>query len=218
MWRDTTRAAISVVALLALLLIVVLSVQSQGQPVPAPTIDSALVQTRAVATFAIGLTGTAAALPTVTPTDTPEPAETAATASTASTGSVSPTPSCYRLKYLHDVTIPDYTIVTPAQVFTKTWQVQNSGTCAWRPGFKLVLVGGVAMGGSPFVVPSAVNPGAKVEITVKMAAPTNQTGLVQGTWRMTDDQGTLFGDALTVVVVVGSGTGVPATANATATP
>jgi hypothetical protein len=51
-----------------------------------------------------------------------------------------------------------------------------------------------------------------------MAAPTNQTGIVQGTWRMSDDNGGLFGDALTVVIVVGSGTGAPPTIPATATP
>ncbi len=215
MWRDTTRAAVAVVALLALLLIVVLAVRSQGQTTVPPTVDAAAVQTKAVATFAMSLTGTVSSAPTETPTDTPEPV---GTASTAATGSVSPTPSCYRLKFLHDISIPDYTVMTPAQVFTKTWEVENSGTCAWRPGFKMVLIGGLAMGGSPFVVASTVNPGVKVQISIKMAAPTNQTGLVQGTWRMTAAQGTAFGDALTAVIVLGGGTGVPAPASATATP
>src|SRR5512143_4176374 len=141
-------------------------------------------------------------MPTSTETFTPEPAT-----ETASTASISPTPSCYRLKYLQDVSIPDNTIMTPAQVFTKTWQVQNTGLCAWRTGFKLVLIGGDAMGGSPYVLPATANPGAKVELSVKMVAPTNQTGIVQGTWRMSDENGNLFGDALTVVIVVGGGTG-----------
>lgn len=215
MWRDTTRAAIAIVGLLALLLVAVLSLRSQNQPAPSPTFDAAQVQTKAVATFARGLTSTVSSVPTETPTYTPEPAGTAAT---AATGSVSPTPSCYRLKFQHDITIPDYTVMTPAQVFTKTWEVENTGTCAWRTGFKMVLVGGVAMGGSPFVVAGPVNPGAKIQISIKMAAPTNQTGLIQGTWRMTDDQGTAFGDALTAVIVIGGGTGVPTTASATAKP
>ena len=74
------------------------------------------------------------------------------------------------------------------------------------------------MGGSPYVLPTAVNPGGKVLLSVKMAAPTNQTGIVQGTWRMTDDGGNQFGDPLTVVIVVGSGTAVPPITAATSTP
>ena len=52
------------------------------------------------------------------------------------------------------------------------------------------------MGGSPFIVESTVNPGARIEISIKMVAPTNETGIVRGTWRMSDENGTLFGDAI----------------------
>jgi hypothetical protein len=206
--------------LLALILTVVFSARSRNEPPPASTLDVGRVQTEAVATFAGGLTSTAETLPTDTLTETPEPptAEGAATSSTASTSSVSSTPSCYRSKFIRDVTIPDYTVMTPAEVFTKAWQVQNSGTCPWRPGFKLVLVGGVAMGGSPFVIDATVNSGAQIEISVKMVAPTNQTGLIQGTWQLTDDTGTPFGNVFTVVIVVGNGTTAPPTMGTTATP
>ena len=49
--------------------------------------------------------------------------------------------------------------MTPAEVFTKTWLVENSGTCPWKPGFQVVLIGGLAMGGSPFRVAQTVGPG-----------------------------------------------------------
>ncbi len=202
----------------ALILIVILGVKAANPPVPppVPTTNVGALQTEAVGTFAGGLTSTAQAItPSGTATETPAPTETAGTPSTAS---VSPTPSCYRLKYLHDVTIPDATIMTPAQGFTKTWQVQNNGTCAWRPGFQMILVGGTAMGGSPYVLSAAVNPGAKTEISIKMAAPTTQTGLIQGTWRMTDENANQFGDALTVVIVIGNASSVAPTAAATGTP
>lgn len=106
--------------------------------------------------------------------------------------------------------------MTPAQVFTKTWLVENSGTCAWQSGFRVVLVGGVAMGGSPFTLIQGVNPGGRIQVSIKMAAPTNQIGIVQGTWRMSDENGTLFGDAMWVTIVVGNATGTPPTAEATA--
>ena len=218
MWQNNTRFALIGVIVLAILLTIVFGVLASRQtPPPSPTaVNVGHIQTQAVQAFANGLTSTALAVPTGTATDTPQPTETAAEATpTGPTSSVSATPSCYRLKYLQDLTIPDNTLMTPAQVFTKTWQVQNSGTCAWRPGFQMVLVGGSAMGGSPFTLDTTVNPGAKIEISIKMAAPTNQTGVIQGTWRMTDGQGNQFGDALTVVIVIPVGTAGP---EATATP
>ncbi len=219
MLQNRIQLALMGSLVVALILIVILGVKAANPPVPPtpqPTTNIGSVQTQAVGTFAGGLTSMAEVVPTETETSTPAPTETAG--GTPSTASVSPTPSCYRLKYLQDVTIPDATIMTPAQVFTKTWQVQNNGTCAWKTGFQMILVGGTAMGGSPFVLSAPVNPGAKVQISIKMVAPTNQTGLIQGTWRMTDDNGNQFGDALTVVIVIGNASSVAPTAAATATP
>lgn len=214
MWQRNSRLVLSGVIVLALALTIVFGVLASRQtPPPSPTVDIVRVQTQAVGVFVRGLTSTAAAIPTSTATEMPEPpTETAVeTVGTASTSSVSPTPSCYKLKYIKDLTIPDYTVMTPAQVFTKSWQVQNTGTCPWQPGFQVVLVGGVAMGGSPFKLASTVNPGSLSEIDIKMAAPTNQTGLVQGTWRMLDANGNQFGNVMTVNIVIPGGTGVPGT-------
>ncbi|HEX8990995.1 MAG TPA: NBR1-Ig-like domain-containing protein [Anaerolineales bacterium] len=218
MRQNRIQLALMAALVVALILIGILGVRAVNPPAPPPpppTVDIAAVETRAISTFAHALTSTAQAVPTSTDTETPEAT---ATAGTPSTAGASPTPSCYRLKYIQDVTIPDATIFTPAQVFTKTWQVQNSGTCALRPGFQLVLVGGVAMGGSPFVLSAAVNPGAKFDISIKMVAPTTKTGLIQGTWRMIDDNGNQFGDALTVVIVIGNASSVAPTVGTTATP
>ena len=216
MSRNSMQWALVGILLLALALAVIVGARGLRPPAPAPTADVAPVRTQAVATFASGLTSTALAAPSATATQTPEPAT--ETAILATTSSLSPTPSCYRLKYLRDVSIPDNTPMTPAEVFTKTWQVENSGTCAWKPGFQLVLIGGVAMGGSPFALEASVNPGARLDVSVKMVAPTNQTGIVQGTWRMQDETGAQFGDALTVIIVVGGGTPVPPRPAATSTP
>jgi len=204
------------VLLVALVLAVVFSLRGTRETPPAPTVDIGRVQTKAVSTFAQGLTSTAQALPTSTETATPELATEAA--STASTASVSPTPSCYGLRFVKDVTIPDNTRMTPAQVFAKTWLVENTGTCAWQPGFKVILIGGVAMGGSPFTLIQTVGPGGRIQIAIKMAAPTNQTGTVQGTWSMSDLDGKVFGEPMWVTIDVGSGTAAPPTAGATATP
>jgi hypothetical protein len=132
--------------------------------------------------------------------------------------SQSGTPNCLGLRFIRDVTIPDNTEMTPAEVFTKTWLVENSGTCPWEPGFQVVLIGGLAMGGSPFRVARTVGPGGEIQVSIKMAAPTNQTGVVQGTWKMADADGAPFGDFLSVVIVVSGPTRIPQATGTTATP
>jgi hypothetical protein len=214
MLRDKTRLIIVTVLLLVLVMTFLFSMRSNQPTTPPPTVNVSGIQTAAVSVFISELTRTAQALPTATVTNTPIP-----TLTLQETEAVSPTPSCYRLLFVKDMTIPDNTVMTPAQVFTKTWLVENSGTCAWRPGFKLVLVGGDAMGGSPFTLIQTINPGDRIEISIKMVAPTNQNGIIQGTWQMSDENGTLFRGFLTVVIDEGgSSTGTPPTLEATKTP
>lgn len=210
------KKSLVLVALLvaAFVLTVVLGVRESDRTDAVPTISIGDIRTEAVETFASGLTATLASAPTSTASSTGVP-----TLATASTGSG--TPTCNRLRWIKDATIPDNTPMTPAQVFTKSWLVENSGTCPWQRGYQVILVGGLAMGGSPFPLATAVTPGGQIQISIKMVAPTNQTGIVQGTWRMSDSNGATFGDILTVVIVVGGGTLAPPSATlgaATATP
>ncbi len=226
--KRMTIAAVAVF-IVALILIVVLSlrpaVQATLPPTPAATQDLDPVRTEAVETFAAGLTATSAAAPTMTPTDTQAATETGATVEatstslTPATAGPSPTAECLGLHFVRDVSIPDNTVMTPASVFTKSWLVENSGTCPWQAGFQVVLIGGIAMGGSPFQLAQDVGPGGRIQVSIKMVAPTNQTGIVQGTWKMADSTGKTFGDYMSVVIVVGTGTGQPLpTARPTSTP
>lgn len=36
---------------------------------------------------------------------------------------------CDQMSFVADVTVPDYSIMTPGQSFTKTWRVKNVGNC-----------------------------------------------------------------------------------------
>jgi hypothetical protein len=200
--EKTSRLAILGIAVLALLLMVGLLVQeARPQPLEA-TADLGQVRTEAVQQFAAGLTQTVTVRPPPTATRTASP-----------TANVTPadseTPTCLGLHFVRDVTVPDNTEMTPAEVFTKTWQVENSGTCAWQPGFQVILIGGVAMGGSPFKVAQTVGPGGSIQVSIKMAAPPNIKGTAQGTWKMSDETGQTFGDYLSVVIVVGGQTQSP---------
>lgn len=181
-----------------------------------PTIDPNAVRTEAVSTFAFSLTQTALAAPTSTSTVPPSPtvtllALTTPAAGTATTPIAGVPATCANLVYVKDVTIPDNTQMTPGQTFTKTWQVQNSGSCAWAPGFKFSLIGGDAMGGQALTLSQAVAAGATTELSVPMTAPAGKTGTIQGSWRMSDDKGVFFGDALTVVIVIGGGAAASST-------
>jgi len=168
-----------------------------------PTLSVEAVQTSAVSTFVAGLTQTALVLPTNTPTETPTETPTPTQGSPTATGtSRFPTASCYNLIYISDVTIPDNTPMVPGQTFTKTWLVRNMGSCNWEPGFRFASTGGDAMGGTPFMITSAVTPGEDIEISIDMTAPAG-TGIVRGNWRMSTTTGTFFGEELYVIISLG---------------
>jgi hypothetical protein len=224
------------VNILVLLAALVLSACGASNADATPTVSVELIRTQAVLTYQVQLTQTALANPTSTPTatSTSTPAATFAAPSalpgaiaTSTTGGQSS--SCYALTFVKDITIPDGTQMTPGQSFTKTWQVSNSGTCAWEAGFRWNIVGGDAMGGVAVTLNQRVEPGRQYEFSVPMVAPTNQTGKIRGTWRLSDANGSFFGDAPWVEINVGgsaptstgaaaTATTAPATATETPTP
>lgn len=168
----------------------------------AQPVNANAIRTEAVATYAFSLTGTLAPIPTASFTLTSLP-----TFTPSGTGleieSPVPQNTCYNLLWLKDKTVPDGTHMNANEVFTKTWQVQNNGGCAWAPGFSFSHVGGDAMRGKSFVLPEPIPVGAKRELSVEMVAPAGQDGLVQSSWRMADAAGNFFGDTLSVNIVVG---------------
>jgi len=66
------------------------------------------------------------------------------------------------------------------QHFTKTWRVQNSGSCTWITTFYLGFAYGELMGGQTKVpLTSAVATGQTVDLSVSLIAP-NKTGKLTG--------------------------------------
>ena len=92
------------------------------------------------------------------------------------------------MKFISDVTIPDGTQMPVGTAFTKTWRVQNSGTCNWTTSFKLVFSYGEQMGGQTVSLASTVAPGQNVDISVDLKVP-NKTGKLEGIWSLVDDKG-----------------------------
>ncbi|MFT3895349.1 MAG: NBR1-Ig-like domain-containing protein [Anaerolineales bacterium] len=190
-----------------------------------PTADLNFIRTQAVQTFSADLTLTATLAPTNTATATATVAPTFPALATTTGGTPLATQStgggtgtsCYGMTYVSDVTIPDNTQMNPGQSFTKTWKIQNSGTCAWDAGFKFAYSSGNAMGGTTYTFPSAVAAGAVVDVSVAMTAPTT-AGKAQGNWRMATANGTPFGNEVYVLINVGgAGAGATATTGASVT-
>jgi hypothetical protein len=124
--------------------------------------------------------------------------------------------NCANSIYISDVTIPDGTQLPVNQEFTKTWRVQNTGTCAWTTSFKLAFSYGEAMGGQTVSLTNSIATGQQVDISVNLTVP-NKTGKLTGVWVLLDNKGQHFGDLLTVVINVGALSPTP-TGSLTATP
>jgi hypothetical protein len=92
-----------------------------------------------------------------------------------------------------DVTIPDDTVLSPGEAFTKIWRLQNAGSCTWTLYYSAAFFYGDRMDAPP-VVPfsQAVPPGATVEIAIEMIAPLTP-GTYQGNWKLSNAEGALFG-------------------------
>lgn len=107
-------------------------------------------------------TSTAAALTSIPPT-------------AESTPTLTPTPAgpCTdKASFVDDVTIPDYAHLDVKETFTKTWRIKNTGTCTWNTDYKAAYSRGDALG-APISIPlSETAPGATIDISANMAAPT----------------------------------------------
>src|SRR6186713_3234052 len=91
--------------------------------------------------------------------------------------------TCYWAQFIADVTIPDGTNFTPGTSFSKTWRLKNIGTCAWNSNdVSLIFDSGEKMGAATSIaIPTTINPGQTVDITVSMTAP-SAAGHYFGYW------------------------------------
>lgn len=114
-----------------------------------------------------------------------------------------------KLREVKDVTIPDYTVMTPGSAFRKTWRMKNGGTCEWDANYMLVKAGGDDLGGSEYVRINSANiiygtqytgkraagkvyPGDILEISIDLQAPTTP-GTYQTYYKLRDNMGYEFG-------------------------
>ena len=133
--------------------------------------------------------------PTLPGEPTPAPTNTVAP-SPIPRGTPSPSPTfvpCLLAKFVADVTIPDGTTIAPGQTFTKTWRLQNVGSCPWTAGFGVVFSDGDRMEAPDFTpLPHPVAPGEAVDVSVNLRAPT-APGRYRANFLLQSADGTRFG-------------------------
>ncbi len=128
-----------------------------------------------------------------TPVQATSTAQATPTAQASSTSQASSTQSCQdQAAFYSDVTVPDNTSFRQGVNFVKTWQIKNTGTCTWGPGYSLVFAGGDIMNGPQSVPLPKVNPGDIFEISVNLTSPANG-GVYLGDWEFQRPDGTRFG-------------------------
>jgi hypothetical protein len=103
-----------------------------------------------------------------------------------------PTP-CNWAAFIKDVSVPDGTDFFPNTSFTKTWRLQNIGTCTWNSNYSLVFYSGNAMGGpSSTRLNATVYPGQTIDLSVTLTAPSTANRYT-GYWKLATDAGAVFG-------------------------
>lgn len=216
--QGVNRLPLALAALLATVLLLAgcnLFYNPTPEPIP---VDPGAVQTQAAQTVVAGFTQTAQVpvdnnavftqvaqtliaeqtqnAPTATFTPTPTDLPTATPQPTFTPQPPTPTPQlipCDAAAFIADVSVPDGTIFPPNARFTKTWRLQNVGTCTWNNTYDLVFVSGDRMGAANVIpLPGNIVPGQTIDLSVEFIAPGNP-GTYRGYWMLRSGLGVNFG-------------------------
>jgi len=177
-------------------------------------------------------TATSTAMPSETalpPTETPAetPTATLAATFTPTPTSISPAASATPLppenaedcvnsgRFIADVTIPDESNINIGALVTKTWRVQNTGTCTWWYGYAVAHYSEFDFGATEDVPLPLTGPGQTADLSVNLLVP-SLPGLYRGNFVIHNPDGLpieLEGDSRLWVVFNavddGSGAGIP---------
>jgi hypothetical protein len=158
----------------------------------APTLDANVIMTAAAQTIEAQIGGVTQP-PVATSTFTvPAPIVPSNTPTVTSTATQ--TVPCNQATFVGDITIPDGTGINFGQTFTKTWRLQNSGSCTWTSGYSLIFDHGDQMGGpaAQMLTSGTVPPGGTLDVSVNLTTP-SAAGTYKGYWRLREPGGVSFG-------------------------
>ena len=99
-----------------------------------------------------------------------------------------PTPSCRdEAVFVEDVTYPDNTRLTAREKFTKTWKLQNTGTCTWT-GYTVAFVSGDKMEAPDSAPVPETEANSTVDVSIDLLAP-SEDGAYTGNFELRDADG-----------------------------
>jgi len=161
-----------------------------------PTLDATALNRTAV----YQVTLDAPADPSPLPTQTLQPPATATIIPTfdrtrAPINTPTPQTPCNKAAAGHpiDVTIPDGTVMNPGESFSKTWRLENTGSCTWTRQYAVTFFSGNSLDAfQTNTLAEPVEPGEQIDVTVDMEAPMDP-GVYQSNWMLTNEEGVLFG-------------------------
>ena len=190
---------------LAIIFLLLIAAGLAGCNLPAQaTTTPTLNVTQAYQTVEARLTEAIALTPKVSATASPEATVTSVQATPSATqiletvtpaSTSPPSASCNQAMpgVPIDVTIPDDTKLRPGEAFTKTWRLQNVGTCPWTNDYSIVWFSGERLEAPLEVsINETITYGQSVDLSVDMKAPESQ-GTYQSNWKLRDPSGALFG-------------------------
>jgi hypothetical protein len=186
----TTNSILIVFGIIALAIMACFPVTLIAMPLLQPAQPN---EVDSIETIQAIVTQTVAAAPTSIPaTATPIPA-TSTPIQPTNTAVPTAIAYCDWVAFVKDVTIPDGTQLSTGEAFTKTWRLQNRGTCTWTPDYMLVYTSGDQMGPTTAVrLPGNVPPGGTVDVSVTLTAPA-VNGYQRSYWMLRNPSGALFG-------------------------
>lgn len=101
-----------------------------------------------------------------------------------------PTPNCRdSAAFVEDVTIPDNTNFKQGESFTKTWKLQNAGTCDWK-GYTVAFASGERMDALDAVPVPETAADSTVDVSVDLVAP-SVDGQYLGSFKLLNERGEL---------------------------
>ena len=126
-------------------------------------------------------------------------------------GGINPEPACVDgMALVNDITYDDGNMTNPpalrpGEAFQKGWRIRNIGTCIWDSNYTAMYISGnvpsARMGGVPVAVNGTVEPGQTYDLYANLVAPLTP-GPYQAFWSMRNPQGLLFGEKMTIGIVV----------------
>ncbi len=120
---------------------------------------------------------------------------------TATVNSSSLANGCNNLAFIRDVNLPAGTVVGKEEEITKTWKVQNTGTCEWKFQYRLAFLSGDDLRASGDYIRKTVAVWDWSEVSISFTSP-RKPGTYTSYWRMVDGDGKMFGTTLVVSFVV----------------